>query len=62
MGEKRWNDNFTITYRERRTRDPLYKCNYDILYTQSVLCGSLADIESKPVKADRYGYYHGTSM
>ena len=62
MGEKRWNDRFATNYNEKRKRDPLYKCDYDILYTQSVLCGSLADIESKPLKTDEYGYYHGTSL
>ena len=62
MGEKRWNDNFATNYNEKRKRDPLYKCDYDILYTQSVLYGSLSDIDSNPLKADEYGYYHVTSM
>ena len=55
MGEnKKWNDNFTSNYNEKRKRDPLYRCDYNILYTQSVMCGSLANIDSNPLKADRY--------
>lgn len=63
MGEKKkWNDSFSANYSEKRKRDPLYRCDYNILYTQSVMCGSLANIDSNPLKADKYGYYHGTSL
>ena len=63
MGKnKRWNDNFAINYRERRRRDLLYQCDYDVLYTQTVINGLAIDIEAQPIKADRYGIFHGTSL
>lgn len=63
MGEnKKWNDSFSTNYSEKRKRDPLYRCDYAILYTQSIMCGSLTYIESSPLKADECGYYHGTSL
>lgn len=63
MGEKRnWNNNFTVNHREKLKRDPLYQCDYGILYTQEVRNGLLADINSSPVKADRYGVFHGVSL
>ena len=63
MGKnKRWNDNFAINYRERRRQDPLYQCDYDVLYTQAVTNGLAIDIESQPIKADRHGIFHGTSL
>lgn len=63
MDKKRgWNGSFTITYNERRRRDPLYQFNYDILYTQMVTNGLIADIEEQPIKADKDGVFHVTSL
>lgn len=62
MGEKRnWNDDFVVTSMRRR-RDPLHEFCDDVFYTQEVTNGLQADIDSQPVKADRYGIFHGTSL
>lgn len=62
MGEKRnWNDNFNVTSM-RRKRDQGYTFSDDVFYTQEITNGLLAYIDSQPVKADRYGIYHGTSL
>ena len=69
MGKKRnWNDDFVVTSMRRR-RDPLhefcddvfYTCD-DVFYTQGITNGLQADIDSQPVKADRHGIFHGTSL
>ena len=62
MGEnKNWNDDFTLTSM-RRKRDPLHQFSDDVFYTQEITNGIMASIERQPLKADRYGYYHSTSM
>lgn len=62
MGEKRnWNDDFYVTSM-RRKRDPSHKFCDDVFYTQGITNGLGAEIDNQPVKADRYGYYHGTSL
>lgn len=62
MGEKRWNDNFSIGYAEKRRRDPLYQFTTDLFYTQEVRNGIMAAIDSQPLKADKYGVFHGISL
>ncbi len=62
MGEKRnWNDDFYVTSM-RRKRDPGHKFCDDVFYTQEITNGTIAVIEEQPLKADRYGYYHGTCL
>lgn len=62
MGENRnWNDNFTLTSM-RRKRDPLHQFSDDVFYSQEITNGIMASVENHPVKADRYGYYHGTRL
>lgn len=62
MGEKRnWNDDFNVTSM-RRKRDLSHKFCDDVFYTQGITNGLGAEIDNQPVKADRYGYYHGKRL
>lgn len=63
MGKKRtWNDKIAINLRERRKRDPLYQFSNNVFYTQWITNGIMAEVNNLPLKADRYGVFHGTSL
>lgn len=63
MGENRnWNDNFTLTSMRRKRDDPLHEFCDDVFYTQGITNGLQAYIDDQPIKADRYGIFHGRSL
>jgi hypothetical protein len=64
MGKnKDWNRGDTWTNgREKKKRDPLYQCNYDVMYTQEIILGTMALIDSIPVRADKNGIMHGVKI
>ena len=62
MGENRnWNDNFTQKSMSPK-RHPLHHFSDDVFDSPETTNGIMASVENHPVKADRYGYYHGTRL